>query len=319
MAQPPLPSAARRNQTLRFHSSARQCQGVSLTELLIGMVISIVVLGAAVRVLVSLIRGDGATQVEINRKDDVGRVLGLMQDEVRNAQRVESGASLTALASCSTTPLLILRGATANEDISYGLRIQSANTAWRGPNVLVRCGPDYSTDPVSNQPVLNTTTGRREQEVLDSLASSGFTASTLGGTGAISRSVQLSLISSASGTSITNSLQVPINTNQVYGLTSSGATACPDGTGSISTGCADPNGDAIHYKPTLGGSDITGTPNIEDVFYFDGKRSDYNLNRTPGSGQCTTVQCTVRQGNAGSFITLFDADVLVFRDMQIRL
>ena len=320
MAQLALLLAARRPRFHRLTSGRRQCQGVSLVELLIGVVLSIVVLGATVRLLVSLIRGDTATQVELNRKDDVGRVLGLLQDEIRNAQRVQGGAGLTALTGCSTTPQLILRGSTADEDISYALRAQTATTTWRGPNVLVRCGPNYITNLTTNQPILDTTTGRSEQEVLDALAANGFTVATLGGTGAISRNVELTLISNASGTLITSALQVPINTNQIYGLASSGITGtCPSGTGSVTTGCLDATGESIHYRPTLGGSNITGSSSLEDVFYFDGNRADYTLSRTPGSGNCTSEQCTVRQGSGGSSITFTDGDVLVFRDLQIRL
>lgn len=306
MALPPVTA------TLRLLRRRRQ-RAFSVVELLVGILISTLVLTAAVRALLALVQGDRDSQVELNRKDDMGRVLGLMQDEIRNAQRVESGGSLTTLSGCSTTPLLILRGSTSAQDLSYGLQA-SSNSSWRGPNVLVRCGLPYD-----NNAALDTTASRSEQVILDTLAATGFSASTLGGTGTISRNVQLTLISSASGGSITNSLQVPINTNQVYGLITSGATACPDGTGSISTGCADPNGEAMHYKPTLGGTDINGSPSMEDIFYFDGKRSDYSLNRTPGSGNCTNDQCTVRQGTTGSSITFFDGDVLVFKDLQIRL
>ena len=320
MVQRSLPHRPRRLSAPPLPRRLRQCQGISLTELLIGVVISIVVLGAAVQVLVSLIRGDTATQVELNRKDDVSRLLGLMQDETRDARRVESGSGLSALTGCTTTPQLILRGAVAAEDISYGLRSQAAGATWRGPNVLVRCGPDYIADPTTNEPVLDLTTGRREQEVLDSLAASGFTATTLGGTGAISRNVELTLISTASGTSLSSTVQVPINTNQIYGLASSGVTGtCPGGSGSVTTGCQDPSGLSIHYRPTLGGSDISGSPSLEDVFYFDGRREEYTLNRTPGSGSCTRERCTVRQGPGGSSITFTDGDVLVFRDSQIRL
>lgn len=318
MARPPLPSVTRRPASTRLARSQMRCQGVSLTELLIGLVISIVVLGGAVRALVSLIRADSVTQAELNRKDDVGRILGLMQDEIRNARRVESGAGLATLSNCSTAPSLILRGFTANEDISYGLLAQGANATWRGPNVLVRCGPSYNADGSLNT-ASDTTANRSELVVLDAVADSGFTANTLGGNGTVNRNVELFLISNASGPLITSSLQVPINSNQVYGLVNSGATTCPDGSGSISTGCADPNGEAMHYKPTLGGGSISGSANMEDVFYFDGNRSDYTLSSTPSSGTCTNEQCTVRLGTGGAWITFFDGDVIVFKDLQIRL
>ena len=300
---------------MRLQRRQRRIQGISLTELLIGVVISIVVLGAGVQVLVSLIRGDTATQLELNRKDAVSRVLGLMQDEILNAQRVESGSGLTVLSGCSTTPLLILRGATAAEDVSYGLLTQATSATWRGPARLVRCGLPYDTN---NQ--LDTTAARAEQVVVDSLTANGFTATTLGGTGAISRNVQLTLISEASAAALTNTVQVPIGTNQFFGLAGSGITGtCPNGSGSVTTGCIDPSSQRIHYRPTLGGSDLAGDAALEDVFYFDRPRADYLLRETPGSGNCTRTKCTVRLGPSGASITFTNGDVLVFRDIQIVL
>lgn len=314
MAQPSVPGLVRRRSSPRPYRGRGQVQGISLLELLIGVVISIVVLGAAVRLLVSLIRADTASQVELNRKDAVGRVLGLMQDEIRNAQRVESGTVASPLARLDTTncptavqTLLTLRGATSNEDISYGLLTETTSDTWRGPARLVRCGVPYDAATGALAPSAT----RSEQVILDGLAASGFTAGTLGGTGTISRNVALTLISSPAGGSITSSVQVPISTNQIYGLTSSGASGC-------ATGCADPNG-SIHYRPTLGGSAITGSSSLEDIFYFDGRRTDYTLSRTPGSGLCTNEQCTVRLGPGGNSITFTNGDVLVFRDLQIRL
>lgn len=316
MAQPCLPSAARRSRASRQPRRHRQDQGLSLAELLIGMVISIVVLGAAVRVLVSLTRGDGAGQVELNRKDSVGRVLGLLQDEIRNAQRVDSGGSLTGLSGCSTTPQLILRGTSSNEDIAYGLLSRSDNN-WRGPAVLVRCGPNYNADGSLNA---GTTAApvRSEQIVLDGLQqTTGFAAQASGGSGTVSRHVELTLRSNLSGLG-PSVVQVPISSNQVYGLASSGITACQGGT-SLASGCLDPNGESKHYKPILGGGSISGSTSLEDVFYFDGNRSEYTLSRTPGSGTCTQSQCTVRQDTNGSSVTLFDGDVLIFKDVEIRI
>ncbi len=315
MAQTFYQSAVRRRASTRSWRRLRQSQGISLTELLIGVVISAIVLGAAVQALVSLIQGDSSAQVELNRKDDLGRVLAEMQDEIRNAQRVESGASLTALTGCSTTPRLILRGSSNNDDISYGL-LSQANNTWRGPAVLVRCGPNYNSDGSLNAGTISSPQ-RSEQVVVDSLQTSGFTATTASGSGTIDRHVELTLSSNASG-STPRTVQVPISTNSVYSLSTSGSLSCTDG-GSLSTGCLDPNGETRHYKPTLGGTDIRGGAGLEDVFYFDGRRAEYTLSRTPGSGSCTNEQCTVRLGTTGSSITFFDGDVLIFKDIEIRL
>ena len=142
----------------------------SLVELLIGVLISTILVGAAVKALLALIQDDGFTQQELNRKDDTSRVLSLMQDEIRSSRRVDSGGSLSALSGCTTTPQLILRGATAKESISYGLKVQPSSSSWRGPNVLVRCGPPYNADGSLNAGT-DQTPNRSEQEVLDALRS----------------------------------------------------------------------------------------------------------------------------------------------------
>lgn len=327
MARLALLLAAQRHPCLPSFRSRRQCQGISLVELLIGVVISIVVLGASVRLLVSLIRSDSATQLELNRKDEVGRVLGLMQDEIRNAQRVESGSAASPLARLDTTrcptngvqTILILRGVTANEDISYGL-LSASNATWRGPAVLVRCGPPYNAAGALNAGTI-ASPNRSEQVVVDTLCTptttgcnplSGFSVDRAANS--VTRNVQLNLNSVVSGTRLSSSVQVPITTNQIYGLVSNSAT------GTCTTGCADPNGETIHYRPNLANQTITGSPSLEDVFYFDLSRSAYTLSGTSGGqGLCTRDQCSVSETSGGSRVTFTDGDVLVFRDLQIRL
>lgn len=329
MAQRSRPSFARRRPAIQLQRRLRPCQGLSLVELLVGVVISIVVLGAGVQVLLSLIRGNTASQVELNRKDVVSRVLGLMQDEILNAQRVESGSVSSPLTRldvgrCPTNvqTILILRGNTSIEDISYGLLNQDTSANWRGPARLIRCGPPYNTDGSLN-PGTVAEPNRGEQVVVDSLSANGFEAATLEATVAISRNVQLTLISDASGTPLTSTVQVPVYTNQLYGVAGSGLSGfCPGSTTTTfaTTGCTDPSGLSAHYRPLLGGSTITASTGLENVFYFDGRRADYTLSRTGGaspSGSCTSEQCTVRQGS--SSITFCNGDVLVFRDIQIRL
>lgn len=320
MVQPPVPGFARRRLFLRLLRSRRQCQGISLVELLIGVVISIVVLGATVQVLVSFIRSDTATQVELNRKDELGRILGLMQDEIRNAQRVESTANLSALSGCSSniTPQLILRGTTSNEDISYALRsTQSADsTTWRGPAVLMRCGLPYS----SATGTLDTSSTRSEQVVTDTLCTTatsgcnnnnGFIALTAANN--VTRNVALTLNSVASGQLLASSVQVPVNTNQLYGLASNTA----DGTCATSAGCQDANQGSIHYRPSLSNQTIAGSVSVEDIFYFPQNFSQYTLSGASGAS-CSITQCTV-QLIGGNAVTITNGDVLVFRDRQIGL
>lgn len=313
MAQPSVFGLARQHPLFRVSRNRRQCQGISLTELLIGVVIAIVVLGATVRVLVSFIRSDSASQVELNRKDEVGRVLGLMQDEIRNAQRVENGNNLTALGGCTTAPQLILRGASANEDISYALTAQTANTTWRGPAVLVRCGLPYS-----DTGVLDTTASRGQQVVLDSLTANGFSTTTAGGS--VNRSVELTLISNAaSNVAITNRLQVPISENRIYGLLSTGASQLSSSGLTVGT--------VTHWQPS-GTTTINGSSSREDVVYFPGRKNQYTISgasvsdvqRCVNSDNVAGGNCIVTStASGGPVVTINSGNVLVFMDERIRL
>lgn len=300
----------------------RQPDGFSLLELLLGAIISVVVLVGAVRALLALTGSDAGSQQELNRKDAMTLVLGLMQDEISKARRVETGGSLSSLSSalCPTTPLLILRGATSNEDISYGrLDVSSGNTTWRGPGVLMRCGRPYKSDRT-----IDTSASLSERGVIDNLTATGFTATSLGGSGKISRNVQISLVSNASTdnnisrTPLTSTIQVPINTNPLYGANANNTTCG-------SAGCQDADGYRVHYQPTLGGSSITASGDKENIFYFPNNyyKPDntpaYTLSRSPGSGTCTAEQCSVRDGTTGQSVTFFNGSVLVFNDIDIRL
>jgi hypothetical protein len=308
-------------------------------EILVATLIFGLVLAAAVKVLLALIRTEAANQQELNRKNQVGRVLGLIQNEISNASRIQSGGSVLTGCSATVTPLLTLYGASAAETITYGLRAISSNdTNWQGPNVLVRCGPQYrflratgSTVDTST-PILDTST-LIEQELVDNVPDGGFTRNLLGGTGFISRSVQLGLSSNISGgkflgggtTTITNTLQVPISSNQIYNLAASGDTTC-------ATGCDSPDGSSTHWKPSFPAT-IEGDYEKEDVVYFDGNQTLYNIsgystdstknNRClSGDADSTTAtaNCTVALKTSPTvFVTIYNADVLSFSDGDIRV
>ena len=57
--------------------------GFNLVELLVWVVISSVVLTAVVSALLALVRSDTSSQQVLNSKDNVERVVGLLQDEIQ--------------------------------------------------------------------------------------------------------------------------------------------------------------------------------------------------------------------------------------------
>lgn len=293
---------------------------MSLPELMIGMVISLMVITAGTIAIVMIQRGNNREQRELARRDDVARVLDLLQDEVRAAQRVETGTSATPLAridtaNCSdsiTTPnlktILVLRGYTGNADISYATDMR-ADTNWRGPNVLVRCGPPYNANASLDA------TSRREDVVLDTLQSNGFnvTSQSTSNSG-LSRTVQLSLITLASGTPVTDTAQVAINSTQTYGLQQAQSSGLPVDCTTPSTGCLDPAGTSLYFRASSTQSQtLTGNKSLEVVVYFDGNRNQFTIS------SCTLLTCAVNRISPAITTTITDGDVLIFYDAQIRL
>jgi len=289
--------------------------GYTLVELLVGVLVSGIVITAAVQVLLSIIRSDVASQRELNRRDDVSRALALLQEETRNAVRVRTGTSAaplqpldSSLCPTAVSTLLILDGITSNRSISYGLQSIS-DVNWRGPRVLVRCGPLYNDQ---GQLIAGTPEApqRSEQVVLDSLCTSsssgcansdGFTVTSQGGEA--NRSIDLTLNSLASGRHFVYNTQVSVNSNQVF--------QCPP------SGCLQPpSGDATYHRPALGGQ-VSGDYGKDDIVYFDGPRADYVISGAAGQGRCTITRCDVSK--SGQTVVIEYGDVLVFSDGEIRL
>ena len=298
-----------------------------LSELLVGVLITVTVMAAGTWALLALLRTEGTNQQELNRKDEVERLLGLVQAEVFAARRVETSSSAAAaLSGCSHSPKLILRGNSASEDISYASVLPAdlnANTvvnrssiSWRGPRVLVRCGLPYTSAGV-----LDTSAARNEQVVLDSVRENttgdgGFSLSTAAATAStVARNLAITLTSDASGLAVSSSVQVPINSNDTYGLLST-ATTCAS-----SSGCIDPSDESIYFTPAAGAT-VDGTSAVaggrEVVVYFSGLKSDYSISRYNCSGNAL-ISCYRVQARTGAPVNIMNGNVLVFRDVEIRI
>ena len=308
----------------------------TIAELAIGIAISSLVATSTVWSLVSLSRSNTSSNQSFSRKEIVDRVLDLLQDETRHAVQVEvasSTSSLAALSNCSTTttPLLILRGETSSEDISYAIRSTASDSRdWVGPNVLVRCGLPYSASDT-----LDRSASRSEQVVLDGLpANDGFvpvsggsnkttsnTTSTPSQPTGINRTLGLSL-RSGTGPGSSNFIQVPISTNMAYDLAAQTSTTSGCTTAALeSNGCEDTVRGSRLFRRGLGSSAVNGLPGTEDAVHFQGiSRSEIRLSGLNGSGPCNSQYCEIRsRANTNEVTIVRDADVLIFRDDEVRL
>ena len=284
----------------------RRSQGLTLPELVIGVTIGALVFTAGALILVPLLRSSSAYQRDLNRRGDLGRLLSLVQEEVRASDRIETAGAtaLSALSGCTTPPALILRGSTAEQDISYAL-VSRANTIWFGPSVLVRCGVPYLADGS-----LDTSQARSEEVVLDQLQAGGFSATVpASGSATVTRNLTLTLTSDTRNNPI-SSVQIPITANSPYGLLTTDG-ACLAATGDANSNC---------WVGTPGAT-IQGNPGMEDVLYIDGLIGDYTISGTTGvnGSRCTTNQCTITRAPAGQPVRIAYGDVLVFRDGEIRI
>ncbi|MFM7311854.1 MAG: type II secretion system protein J [Cyanobium sp.] len=305
--------------------AGRPAGGFNMVELVIGVLVSTLLITAAVRALIALVRTDTVNQQELNRKDSVDRVLSLIQDEVRGSKRIEtSGLSSATTPNCSTnlTPTLVLRGSSSAGDVAYLLSPLTTSgtyttTGWIGPRVLVRCGPPYAADGT-----LNTAQAATAQVILDSLSSTnGFTLTApTTASGTLNRTLQINLNSSARGvndstSTVASSVQVPINSNQEYGVLAAGA-SCSNAT----TGCLDPadtTNNTIFFTPSSSTSTtINGRSGPENIIYFSGDASSYTIGGNGGS-TCNSTDCTVTTGSVTT--TIKNGSVLIFRNTQIRI
>lgn len=324
--------AGRHHRRGRTIPARRSQQGISLTELLIGIALSLLVLGAVIQAALSLIRVDTVQQQELNRKDAVDRVLSLIQEEIRGSRRIETtGLTSGSAPNCSTglTPSLILRGSSAATDVAYLVGQVTAagtytSTGWIGPRVLVRCGPPYTATGAldGSQPAA-------AQVILDSLADTNALVITPPTTtaGNLSRTLGLTLNSSARGfnnstTTIANTVQVAIGSNQAYGLLAAGGPD-PGCTTAATSGCNDPSDSTgnTRYFTATGTSAVTlsGTVSAENTVYFDRPRSDFSISG-PTNSRCTAVECWVTfTGTGGARTTILNGSVLIFRDEHIRI
>ena len=171
--------------------------GFTLTELLVGLIMSIFVIGALGFGLMQILRVTQKGSSETLVRNDSSRALDFISDEMRRAQSIEVNTSVSYLATAddpltadideevasSFTPLqdssgndippaLVLKVPNVNERIIY--TVAPAQDPWKGPLVIYRWGPNL--DASGNYTDSDTPGSWRSQALVDGISNETVTA-----------------------------------------------------------------------------------------------------------------------------------------------
>ncbi|QPN55794.1 prepilin-type N-terminal cleavage/methylation domain-containing protein [Synechococcus sp. CBW1107] len=305
---PPLPPSL---------DSRRCAQGFTLVELLVAATLGSVVLVGAGFLLLSIMRSSARSERVIQLRDDWARVSEFMEEEVTQGERVITDLNrintLRGNLACTLNTAANVRfGVLAPHSqipIVYGIRPPAGTEVnqWRGPNVIVRCGPTVAANGQ-----LDPNTYR--EDVLAGAASELTAALITTDTNTATRAIRITLgFQTPGGTAYSNSFRDRDRVNPPYNLLDDrdarGINVCslPNvycGGGTL-TGSATPNAQPNQYIPQSGAI-VQGAPGREDIVYFEGPAPS-------GISNCMRSSCTI------SGVTMRDVEVVVFDDREIRM
>lgn len=188
--------------------------GFTLTELLIGLFMSVFVVGALGFGLMTVLRTTQSETSKVASRNETSRALDFITDEVRRSQSVKTtGTGFTTATGQTVVMALDIPGFT--NDVVYYLQSNSGSS-WEGPQVLYRWGPPLSTKG-------EYTTGSYQAEALidgiddTTIASSPCTGSeTLSPTSASGFYACINADNTAAQLYITGGTETALNTEDTY-------------------------------------------------------------------------------------------------------
>lgn len=153
----------------RHSPRLRRQEAFTLVELLVGTALSVIVVSSLAAIaLISELKLGRESEVNQALRDNWGRALSFIRNEAQHADWIRTSvADYPCEGGAPASPLLVLQGPPDPTDptsplwqVVYGVRENSAGSRdWRGPNLLVRCGPpfeaidrgtiDRATDPTA--------------------------------------------------------------------------------------------------------------------------------------------------------------------------
>ncbi len=328
-------------------------QGLSLIELLVAMVISLIVIHAMAHIMVSEVKLSRSFEEYSNIKDATIRVAAMMQKEISNAS--DLSVPTTDPTTCGLNDPLVIIGPRRLWTIVYGFAAQNPPPGWTGPKTLYRCGPAYD----ANGNLILSGSQSVKTVVLDrlSLTSPWDTVINSGDLANLSNSLSRGIRIQFNMQSTTGQLnpyifgaRSAINPLYAFGdQVANGSTylttapsACDDAsaargtTNILSSICYQTltshqiiyegapateidKRQHFYIEPNPGTLTITGSPLFEDIVYLPNLKNTYTIkNADGGKGVCTRVNCYVSSG-PNEKVSLQNINYLIFPDAQIGI
>jgi type II secretory pathway component PulJ len=164
--------------------SKSQQSGFTLTELMISAFITVTVVGAGGWAIATMVTSSKTNSSQNERRVELNRSLDFMSAEARQAVNINVGTAPAAFAPSATEVITssvesVLRlkvdGLTAPV-IYYTATPATSNTTWRGPKVIYRWGPSFSSAGVYGSDKATPTTWTH-QPLIDAIESTASTVS----------------------------------------------------------------------------------------------------------------------------------------------
>lgn len=179
------------NQKLKkLFKKTKPNSGFTLTELLVGLIMSILVTGALGFGLIQVMNLSRRGAAQANTRNEANRALEFISDELRRAQNIELSSNVatpgylnvtgtppapgfTAVTGGTPTPRLALQMPGVEQRVIYYVTPPPSNSSWQGPLVLYRWGPNLNANGSYTDAA--DTSGWQNEALIDGLDNSNQT------------------------------------------------------------------------------------------------------------------------------------------------
>ena len=131
-------------------STERKSKGLSVIELLVAMIISLILIHAMANIMISELKLSQAFEEHSNIKDATIRVSSMMQKEISYASSLS--VPTTDPTSCGLKDPLVIVGPRKMWTIVYGFAASNPPAGWVGPMTLFRCAPPMTPKEILTSP-----------------------------------------------------------------------------------------------------------------------------------------------------------------------
>lgn len=150
--------------------------GFTLTELLVGLIMSIFVVGALGFGLMQILRVTQTGNSQTAARNETSRALDFISDEMRRAQAIEvdmSDTNISAVAANYTKPTggtvrLALQIPGVDQRVIYSVAPPANSSPWKGPRVIYRWGPNLGANGKYTDP--NNVAGWTNEALVDGIS-----------------------------------------------------------------------------------------------------------------------------------------------------